>query len=79
MLVISKSEASDKLTNLMSFHAGKACGPMILIDNLSSKDLKHYAIIGLEKIVRDALGDRCDSPDLTAKEVQVAVEALFFD
>ena len=55
MLEISKNEASDKYTSLMSFHAGCNHGPMIIVDQLSSKELKHYAIIGLEKTVRDTL------------------------
>ncbi len=79
MLKISRSAASDEYTNLMSFHAGRNHGPMIIVDQLSSKELKHYAMIGLEKTVRDALGCRCNCPDLTPEEVQAAVEALFLD
>lgn len=77
MLEVSRSKISNKYTNLMSFHADKFPGPMILLDKLSQEELKHYAAIGLEKSVRDFLGSKADSEDLTIKEVQTAVEALF--
>ena len=76
MLEISKNEFSTKYTNLMSFHAGKADGIMIFLDKLSNKELKHYAMIGLEKAVRDFLGSKAETDDLTPEEVRNAVESL---
>ena len=79
MLEVSRNKVSTEYSNLMSFHAGKAYGLLVLLDKFSQSELKYYAMIGLEKAVRDILGRKADTDDLTPEEVRNAVESLLSD